>query len=65
MAQFKIDASGMKFKKVRWFTKRRKTKSRKWMTKWVPLGQTKPGTPATPPIPFPAGSGAVEAKKEA
>jgi hypothetical protein len=37
MAVFKVE-NGVKYKKVRWFTKRRKTKSRMWRSKWVPVG---------------------------
>lgn len=35
MAEFKIDANGRKLKKVRWYVKRRNSKSRIWKTKWV------------------------------
>jgi len=51
MAEFKIDADGVKYKKVRWFTKRRKTKSRMWRSKWVAIAHLKPGTfTPTPPV---------------
>ena len=37
MPEFKIDANGVKLKKVRWRTKRRKTKTNMWRSKWVPV----------------------------
>lgn len=37
MAEFKIDANGVKLKKVRWHTKRRKGKTRMWKSKWIPV----------------------------
>lgn len=37
--EFKVDANGVKMKKVRWAVKTRRGKSKKWKSRWVPVRQ--------------------------
>lgn len=37
--EFKVDANGVKLKKVRWSVGKRRGKSKKWKSRWVPVRQ--------------------------
>lgn len=56
--EFKVDANGVKMKKVRWSVGKRRGKSKKWKSRWVPvrIGATVKTDAAK------VGSGQVQAK---
>lgn len=49
--QFKTDANGVKLKKVRWSVGKRRGKSKKWKSRWVPVRQGATGKAEAPKAP--------------